>query len=653
MWRKHRAARETPLVSLADLRRQNELLVHAVFGRSFSIKRAQPPAPPTFFKRMLQRARSIPRGGLPATDGVAIFLPADAGTTDVALGAARYRVACLRQAMRLVRGSAACHPDLSSPLTSGIYLLLEANSADHCLVTMLPGLADELAAMRSESLQFRSSLTPRDSAARLLEDFACTLLASPVGGSARQGICTTPADSLQESCRLGEAWMRNIGSSSRTAVHLLKDWWTGELLQPEPGARTLQSNVPEAPDAQAANRPSRSAQLARRPRVRDAGEAQDEKPGAFMVQTSQPHEHAEDPYGMNRPMDRDDETPLNDFGESLSELSEAQLVRTMQTTKDCFISDELPSALRPEMAPDRPRPVPEVLEYPEWDYRLGAYRPSGAIVHSATALPGPDEWVRKTLSAHSAALMAIRRRFEMLRAEPVRLRRQLDGDEIDVEACLDRFADLRSGHAPEYGLYENRRRQDRDIAVSLLIDVSGSTDAWVSGRHRVIDVAREALLLVSIALERTDVRYAVQAFSGESRQGVVVREIKRFDELHGPAIAQRIAGLEPEHSTRAGTALRHATAGLMKQASAHRLLLLLSDGRPNDVDEYEGRYGLEDTRQAVVEATMQGVSVFCLTIDQSHRDYLPRIFGRDYAMIREPARLPAVLLDWMKALISR
>ena len=260
------------MVSLADLRRQNELLVHAVFGRSLPIKRAQSPAPPTFFRRMLQRAPSAPRSSLPATDGVAIFLPADAGTTDAALGKTRYRVASLRQAMRLVRGSAQCHPDRSSLLASGIYLLLEADATDHCLARMLPGLADELQALRGESLLVRTSFKPRDATARLLEDLACSLLSAPLNGSVGAAFCATPADSLQEAVRLSEAWMRSMAASSRPAAPLFKDWWTGELLQPEPGARTLQLNGPETPNSQDANRPSRSAQLVRRPRVRDAGE---------------------------------------------------------------------------------------------------------------------------------------------------------------------------------------------------------------------------------------------------------------------------------------------------------------------------------------------------------------------------------------------
>jgi nitric oxide reductase NorD protein len=190
------------------------------------------------------------------------------------------------------------------------------------------------------------------------------------------------------------------------------------------------------------------------------------------------------------------------------------------------------------------------------------------------------------------------------------------------------------------------------LAITLLVDISGSTDSWVSAGRRVIDVEREALLLVCLALDSLREPYSVLGFSGQGARGVVVREIKRFDEPYSDTVALRIAGLEPEHYTRAGAALRHAAAVLMRQPVRHRLLLLLSDGKPNDDDVYEGRYGVEDLRQAVVEARLQGISPFCLTIDRSAASYLARIFGlHHYVLLREPERLPGALLTWLRRLV--
>jgi nitric oxide reductase NorD protein len=250
-------------------------------------------------------------------------------------------------------------------------------------------------------------------------------------------------------------------------------------------------------------------------------------------------------------------------------------------------------------------------------------------------------------------LRQIRRRFEMLRARRVVLRKQRDGDEIDLESCIDALADLKAGSHMDEGLYRSCRAIERNMAIMLLIDVSGSTDAWVSSNRRIIDVEREALLLVGIALQELGEPYAIQAFSGEGGNNVTVRPVKSFDEVFDNDVALRISALEPERYTRAGAAIRHATAALMRRPADHRLLLLLSDGKPNDVDQYEGCYGVEDVHRAITEARLQGVFPFCLTIDRQAANYLPRIFGANqYALLQRPELLPTVLLDWMRRLIT-
>jgi nitric oxide reductase NorD protein len=335
----------------------------------------------------------------------------------------------------------------------------------------------------------------------------------------------------------------------------------------------------------------------------------------------------------------------------LSELPEARLVSTPGTPKEVLIADDPPDT---NTAMQLRRAVCEGrgIVYPEWDYRAQAYRDPGATVHVLPNLLGTQDWVDSTLEYHSSLLNQIRRNFEMLRARRVTRRRQLDGDDIDLNSWIDSYADFRAGGALSDALYQTRRTTDRDLAITLLIDVSGSTDSWVAANRRIIDVEREALLLVCIALESMGEPYAVQAFSGEGPNTVMVRELKNFDEAFNNDIALRISALEPEHYTRAGAAIRHASNTLMRQAATHRLLLLLSDGKPNDNDDYQGQYGVEDMRQAVTEAMLQGISAFCLTIDRRAPDYLPRVFGtHHYALLQCPELLPVALLDWLKRLV--
>ena len=161
----------------------------------------------------------------------------------------------------------------------------------------------------------------------------------------------------------------------------------------------------------------------------------------------------------------------------------------------------------------------------------------------------------------------------------------------------------------------------------LLIDVSASTDSWVGGSLRIIDVEKEALIVLLEALDALGDRHAILSFSGHGPDEVRLLTIKSFQEPASEEVRRRIAALDADRYTRAGAAIRHATALLAAQAAQRRLLLLLSDGKPNDVDEYEGHYGIEDTRQAVAEARLQGLVPFCLTVDRDAPAYLPSIFG--------------------------
>ncbi len=296
----------------------------------------------------------------------------------------------------------------------------------------------------------------------------------------------------------------------------------------------------------------------------------------------------------------------------------------------------------------------EGWDYPEWDYRSNSYRNPGARVLRIPVGKGSQKWVEETLEAHRSLIGNIRRQFEMLRARRILFRKQLDGDEIDLDAYIASRADFRAGSSLNEALYQARRTTERNVAITLLIDISGSTDGWISTNRRVIDVEREALLLVCIALESMGEPYSVLAFSGDGPRAVKVQQLKAFDERFNHDVALKISSLEPENYTRAGASIRHATAQLMATPAAHKLLLLLSDGKPHDNDLYEGRYGVEDTRQAVVEAKLQGISTFCLTIDRQAANYLPAIFGKHaYALLPRPELLPKVLLEWMKRLLKQ
>lgn len=654
LWRRYRPLPEgPPTARLADIAPRLDLLISAVTGNSYPIRIAQPPATPTLLARCFRRAQPPwQQQPIPATDGQRLWLPADSGLADIERGGEAYRVMALQQALRARRGSAQALPASAPPLLADTYLLLEAWAADVQLAQSLPGMAPAIERLRQLCLQRRPPLAAFSRPRQPLERLLRQLLDSPCGHTPGDfPLSESPAQSLQ----LAETLLASLGlpaeDRSGGNAPLLRDWWTGTLLQPTADKVSLRQDA-SGPDSAAHASAPRSARLPRRPQVREAKEDEDdESDGIFMVQADEPHQHAEDPLGMNRPVDRDEDVSADEYGDMLSELPEARLVATPGRPREVLISDDPPDS-NTLMQLKRAKAEGRGLHYPEWDYRTRHYRQPGATVRVLPNLPGSQPWVDATLDAHRALLNQIRRHFEMLSARRVIRRRQLDGDEIDLGAYIDSYADWRAGGSLSEALYQTRRTAERDLAITLLIDISGSTDGWISANRRIIDVEREALLLVCIALDGMGEPYAVQAFSGEGPDAVIVREVKGFDERFSNDVALRISALEPEHYTRAGAAIRHASSGLLQQSASHRLLLLLSDGKPNDKDEYEGRYGVEDMRQAVTEASLQGISTFCLTIDRQAASYLPGIFGAgQYALLPRPELLPGVLLDWLRRLV--
>jgi nitric oxide reductase NorD protein len=272
-------------------------------------------------------------------------------------------------------------------------------------------------------------------------------------------------------------------------------------------------------------------------------------------------------------------------------------------------------------------------------------------VRIAPTAPGDGEWARQILRAHGATVRRLRDQFERLRARRMRLTQQRDGEELDLAACVRALVDLRTGHTVNDRLYAAVRPARRELSILLLVDISGSTTEHVN-RVRIIDVEMETLLLASEAFDALGDPYAVLTFSGQGAHNVRMRVVKDFGERNGEEVRGRVAALRPEGYTRMGAAIRHASSLLARQGARHRLLLIISDGKPNDEDHYQGRFAVEDTRQAVTEARARGIFPFCVTVDQKGGSYLARIFGTNGHMIlHHPQHLPLALLTVVRGLL--
>ena len=200
---------------------------------------------------------------------------------------------------------------------------------------------------------------------------------------------------------------------------------------------------------------------------------------------------------------------------------------------------------------------------------------------------------------------------------------------VDVRAC---------GEGSDR-IWRRSTTDERDLAVFLLVDTSRSTES-ACGRRTVIEIAREAVIALTEGVAACGDDIAVASFSSLRRDRVYVRIVKDFDEPVDDGVRARIAGLKPGFYTRIGPALRHATNGLSARPNRKRLLIVLTDGKPNDLDHYQGRYGIEDTRRAVMEARRKGLAVFGITVDAKARSYFPYIFGAGgYAIVSRPEKL--------------
>lgn len=345
---------------------------------------------------------------------------------------------------------------------------------------------------------------------------------------------------------------------------------------------------------------------------------------------------------VNRGVDDDDPEAARQAAEDLDEISLGTHTRPTATRLKLDL-DLGAEAVDPAPLPDTILSDP-ALTYPEWDWKRGVYHPAHCRVIAGPADEEGLDW--QPDAAALRRIRQVRRQFEALRPRCRILPGQVDGDELDMAALVRCRADLRAGGSGTDRIWRRVRNDARDLAVAVLVDVSLSTDAWVENR-RVLDVEKEALLALSHGLWACGDDHAIFTFTSLRRNRVSVRTVKDFDEPLTATVARRVQALKPGHYTRMGAALRHVAARLEERPNRHRLILLLTDGKPNDIDHYEGRYALEDTRRAIRDARRRGLTVFGVTIDAEAHDYVPYLFGRGACAIfphvsRLAAALPAI-----------
>jgi hypothetical protein len=292
--------------------------------------------------------------------------------------------------------------------------------------------------------------------------------------------------------------------------------------------------------------------------------------------------------------------------------------------------------------------------YPEWDYQSQTYRPDWASVYEALHPAGHAGEIDRLLEKHADLAKRLKRLLDLLKPQDkVRIRYQEEGSELDLDIAIRSLIDFKSGATPDPRINMSHRTDGRDIAVMLLLDLSESLNEKVPGSDQtILELSREAVSLLAWAIDKLGDKFAIAGFHSNTRHEVRYFHIKGYSEGWNDEVKARLAAMEAGYSTRMGAAMRHAAHYLEARQADKKLMLILTDGQPSDVDSPDERLLIEDARQAVKELDQKAIYTYCINLDAKADEYVADIFGRQYTVLdnlqRLPERLPEVFLALTK-----
>lgn len=338
--------------------------------------------------------------------------------------------------------------------------------------------------------------------------------------------------------------------------------------------------------------------------------------------------------GGMRQVDGSDE--LEEHAEALRELDLREVIRGGRETQG-FYKAELDLG---EAVPDVHNILPgeKAITYPEWHFKKKKYQPDWVNVYPTPVTRTEPQLAQSIISAHRGRIMRLSQRLQAHREKNLLFQRQNQGDELDLDAVVNAYGDRIAGLDPGENLYVSQRKALRDSAITLLFDISLSSGSWVDGR-RILDLTRETILILGEVGHRLGDTFRILAFASNTRNHCRAWDIKPWADSWQLARG-RVCGLEPQGYTRIGPAIRHAHAGFQGIQSRRKVLLLITDGKPNDYDRYEGKHGREDIHMAIREGREQGIHTHALALDPRARRTLPAMFGTSgWQIIKRPADL--------------
>jgi hypothetical protein len=280
--------------------------------------------------------------------------------------------------------------------------------------------------------------------------------------------------------------------------------------------------------------------------------------------------------------------------------------------------------------------------YHEWDYHNQSYRPDWVSVYEALHPRGDAADIERLLTKHAGLAKRLKKLLDLLKPQDkVRIRYQEEGSELDLDVALRSLIDYKSGAAPDPRINMSHQTSGRNIAVMLLLDLSESLNEPVAGgAQTLLELNREAVSLLAWAIDQLGDPFAIAGFNSNTRHDVRYLHIKGYSERWDDEVKGRLAAMEAGYSTRMGAAMRHAAHYLGKQQADKKLMLILTDGEPADIDSKDGRILIEDARQAVKELDRSGIYSYCINLDPKADEYVRDIFGKQYTIVDNVAQLP-------------
>ena len=335
---------------------------------------------------------------------------------------------------------------------------------------------------------------------------------------------------------------------------------------------------------------------------------------------------------LNRSVDDDDDENAQKAADDQDDITLSKVDKRAATRLRLHLDLSLADADHEALAGE--------FTYPEWNHQSRSYMKDHCRV-----LEAPPMDTGEPFTPDPRRIREVRRQFAALHPRRILRPRQIDGPELDLDALIASRAEIAATGQGSDRIWQASRQVERDLAVAFLIDTSRSTEAAV-GDTSVIGVARETLAALAGGIDAAGDRFGIWGFSSLKRDRVFVTRCKGFDAPMSAEVIRNIGALRPSHYTRLGTAIRHVSAHLSKESAARKLLIVLTDGKPNDLDHYECQHGIEDSHMAVREARRAGQTLHGVIIDEDGQDWFARIFGRGgFSLLPNPARLTRALPD--------